>query len=66
MPQKKHKKHKHKKHKKRKISIESEDLMDISTDSELKKTFKVKMRKEDDKRYEIKKIYYLKTIKNIQ
>lgn len=49
--QKKHKKHKHKKHKKRKIEHEGENYIGISVDSDLKKTFKVRIRKEEDKRY---------------
>ncbi|OXU27399.1 hypothetical protein TSAR_013944 [Trichomalopsis sarcophagae] len=50
LPQKRHKKHKHKKHKKKKLSQEvAESYMDISVDSDLKKTFKVRLKKEEEK-----------------
>ncbi|XP_011505997.1 PREDICTED: INO80 complex subunit B [Ceratosolen solmsi marchali] len=49
LPQKRHKKHKHKKHKKKKLSHEGESYIDISMDSDLKKTFKVRIRKEEDR-----------------
>ncbi|XP_058799069.1 INO80 complex subunit B [Phymastichus coffea] len=47
--QKKHKKHKHKKHKKKKIVQDGENYIGVSMDSDLKKTFKVRIRKEEDK-----------------
>ena len=50
LPQKKHKKHKHKKHKRKKLSHEEESYVDVSVDSDLKKTFKVRIKKEEDKR----------------
>jgi len=52
-PQKRHKKHKHKKHKKKKlIHDDSDAFVEISTDAEnRKKSFRIKMKKEDDRRY---------------
>jgi hypothetical protein len=51
LPQKRHKKHKHKKHKRKKLSHEGESYVDISTmDSDLKKTFKVRIKKDEDRR----------------
>lgn len=52
--QKRHKKHKHKKHKRKKMSQEEESFMDISVESDLKKTFKVRIKKEEDRRYNFK------------
>ncbi|CAK9828078.1 INO80 complex subunit B [Anthophora retusa] len=49
-PQKRHKKHKHKKHKKKKATYDGNDSFnDIAVETEKKKTFRVKMKKEDDK-----------------
>lgn len=54
-PQKRHKKHKHKKHKKKKLMHDDSDaFVEISTDIDRKKSFRVKMKKEDERRY----IYY--------
>lgn len=50
--QKKHKKHKHKKHKKRKIIHDDSDGFTAEApEGERKKTFKVKVKKEDERRY---------------
>ncbi|KAF7386092.1 hypothetical protein HZH68_013224 [Vespula germanica] len=52
-PQKKHKKHKHKKHKKRKIIHDDSDgFAAEAPESERKKTFKVKVKKEDERSIE--------------
>ncbi|XP_053987621.1 INO80 complex subunit B isoform X2 [Hylaeus anthracinus] len=49
-PQKRHKKHKHKKHKKKKPTHnESDSFNDTAVETEKKKTFRVKMKKDDDK-----------------
>ncbi|XP_076628128.1 INO80 complex subunit B isoform X2 [Colletes latitarsis] len=49
-PQKRHKKHKHKKHKKKKPTHdESDSFNDVAVETEKKKTFRVKMKKDDDK-----------------
>ncbi|XP_076674801.1 INO80 complex subunit B isoform X2 [Andrena cerasifolii] len=49
-PQKRHKKHKHKKHKKKKtMHEESNNFNDIVVDTEKKKTFRLKVKKDDDK-----------------
>lgn len=50
-PQKRHKKHKHKKHKKKKTTHDgNENFNDATVETEKKKTFRVKMKKDDDKR----------------
>jgi len=50
-PQKRHKKHKHKKHKKKKLMHDDSDaFVDISTDTDRKKSFRIKMKKEDERR----------------
>lgn len=58
-PQKKHKKHKHKKHKKKKfVHDDSDNFVDISVDADRKKSFRIKMKKEErslDKREKILK-----------
>lgn len=47
-PQKKHKKHKHKKHKKKKfVHDDSDNFVDISVDADRKKSFRIKMKKEE-------------------
>lgn len=52
-PQKKHKKHKHKKHKKRKIIHDDSDgFIAEAPEGERKKTFKVKVKKEDERSIE--------------
>ncbi|XP_060812133.1 INO80 complex subunit B isoform X1 [Bombus pascuorum] len=49
-PQKRHKKHKHKKHKKRKVTHNDNDgFNDVATETEKKKTFRVKIKKDDEK-----------------
>ncbi|XP_011337111.1 INO80 complex subunit B isoform X2 [Ooceraea biroi] len=49
-PQKRHKKHKHKKHKKKKLLHDDSDaFVDISTDTDRKKSFRIKMKKEDER-----------------
>ncbi|KAG7209098.1 hypothetical protein KM043_015244 [Ampulex compressa] len=49
-PQKRHKKHKHKKHKKKKIvHDDSDSFIEVVPDTERKKTFRVKLKKEDEK-----------------
>lgn len=49
-PQKRHKKHKHKKHKKKKLMHDDSDtFVDISTDIDRKKSFRIKMKKEDER-----------------
>jgi len=49
-PQKRHKKHKHKKHKKKKlIHDDSDAFVDISSDADRKKSFRIKMKKEDER-----------------
>lgn len=49
-PQKRHKKHKHKKHKKKKIAHDdSNSFIDISAETDRKKTVRIKMKKEDEK-----------------
>lgn len=49
-PQKRHKKHKHKKHKKKKTTHDGNDnFNDVTAETEKKKTFRVKMKKDDDK-----------------
>lgn len=49
-PQKRHKKHKHKKHKKKKISHDDSDgFNDVAAEIEKKKTFRVKIKKEEEK-----------------
>ncbi|XP_076232194.1 INO80 complex subunit B isoform X3 [Calliopsis andreniformis] len=49
-PQKRHKKHKHKKHKKKKTTHEEIDnFTNVMGETEKKKTFRVKVKKEDDK-----------------
>lgn len=51
-PQKRHKKHKHKKHKKKKLMHDDSDaFVEISTDIDRKKSFRIKMKKEDERRY---------------
>lgn len=51
-PQKRHKKHKHKKHKKKKLMHDDSDtFVEISTDTDRKKSFRIKMKKEDERRY---------------
>ncbi|KAL0111434.1 hypothetical protein PUN28_012971 [Cardiocondyla obscurior] len=48
-PQKRHKKHKHKKHKKKKLMHDDSDtFVEISTDADRKKSFRIKMKKEDE------------------
>lgn len=50
-PQKRHKKHKHKKHKKKKITHDDNDSFnDVTVETDKKKTFRVKIKKDDDKR----------------
>lgn len=54
-PQKRHKKHKHKKHKKKKLMHDDSDtFVEISTDADRKKSFRIKMKKEDERKY----VYY--------
>ncbi|XP_012522595.1 INO80 complex subunit B isoform X2 [Monomorium pharaonis] len=65
-PQKKHKKHKHKKHKKKKLMHDDSDtFVDISADADRKKSFRIKVKKEDerslDKREKILKTCGLNT-----
>lgn len=49
-PQKRHKKHKHKKHKKKKLMHDDSDaFVEISTDADRKKSFRIKMKKEDER-----------------
>ncbi|XP_018310024.1 INO80 complex subunit B isoform X1 [Mycetomoellerius zeteki] len=65
-PQKRHKKHKHKKHKKKKLMHDDSDtFVEISTDADRKKSFRIKMKKEDernlDKREKILKTCGLNT-----
>lgn len=55
-PQKKHKKHKHKKHKKKKLMHDDcDNFGDISADVDRKKSFRIKVKKEDDRRYYVLK-----------
>ncbi|XP_014215579.1 INO80 complex subunit B isoform X2 [Copidosoma floridanum] len=49
IPQKRHKKHKHKKHKRKKSTHDEESYIDISGDTDLRKTFKVRLKKEEDR-----------------
>ncbi|KAG6799563.1 INO80 complex subunit B isoform X1 [Apis mellifera caucasica] len=52
-PQKRHKKHKHKKHKKKKITHDDNDSFnDVTVETDKKKTFRVKIKKDDDKSLE--------------
>lgn len=49
-PQKRHKKHKHKKHKKRKVTHNDNDgFNNVATETEKKKMFRVKIKKDDEK-----------------
>ncbi|XP_011175516.1 INO80 complex subunit B isoform X2 [Solenopsis invicta] len=64
--QKRHKKHKHKKHKKKKLMHDDSDaFVDISADADRKKSFRIKVKKEDerslDKREKILKTCGLNT-----
>lgn len=59
-PQKRHKKHKHKKHKKKKLMHDDSDaFVEISTDADRKKSFRIKMKKEDERRYRDISLYFL-------
>ncbi|CAL7947020.1 unnamed protein product [Xylocopa violacea] len=51
-PQKRHKKHKHKKHKKKKTTHDNDSFNEVAGEVEKKKTFRVKMKKDDDKSLE--------------
>lgn len=51
LPQKRHKKHKHKKHKKKKLMHDNDVFVDITADTDRKKSFRIKMKKEDERRY---------------
>ncbi|XP_076755025.1 INO80 complex subunit B isoform X1 [Xylocopa sonorina] len=51
-PQKRHKKHKHKKHKKKKTTHDTDSFNEIAGEVEKKKTFRVKVKKDDDKSLE--------------
>ncbi|XP_011645868.1 INO80 complex subunit B [Pogonomyrmex barbatus] len=49
-PQKRHKKHKHKKHKKKKLMHDDSDtLVELASDADRKKSFRIKMKKEDER-----------------
>lgn len=50
LPQKRHKKHKHKKHKKKKLMHDNDVFIDITADTNRKKSFRIKMKKEDERR----------------
>ncbi|KAK9307804.1 hypothetical protein QLX08_002032 [Tetragonisca angustula] len=53
LSQKRHKKHKHKKHKKKRTSHDDNDgFNDVAAETEKKKTFRVKIKKDDDKSLE--------------
>ncbi|KOX79999.1 INO80 complex subunit B [Melipona quadrifasciata] len=53
LTQKRHKKHKHKKHKKKRTSHDDNDgFNDVAAETEKKKTFRVKIKKDDDKSLE--------------
>ncbi|XP_032667526.1 INO80 complex subunit B-like isoform X2 [Odontomachus brunneus] len=61
-PQKKHKKHKHKKHKKKKLMHDdSDNFADISADADRKKSFRIKVKKEDERSNIDKREKILKT-----
>ncbi|EFN87641.1 INO80 complex subunit B [Harpegnathos saltator] len=61
-PQKKHKKHKHKKHKKKKLmQDDSDNFADISVDVDRKKSFRIKVKKEDERSNMDKREKLLKT-----
>ncbi|KAM0732416.1 INO80 complex subunit B [Formica fusca] len=49
LPQKRHKKHKHKKHKKKKLMHDNDVFVDITADTDRKKSFRIKMKKEDER-----------------
>ena len=51
LPQKRHKKHKHKKHKKKKLIHDNDIFVDITADTDRKKSFKIKVKKEEERRY---------------
>jgi len=58
-PQKRHKKHKHKKHKKKKLVHDDSDaFVEISTDADRKKSFRIKMKKEDERWYAYISLYF--------
>ncbi|XP_076289668.1 INO80 complex subunit B isoform X1 [Lasioglossum baleicum] len=61
-PQKRHKKHKHKKHKKKKpVHDEGESFINVGVETEKKKAFRVKVKKDDDKGLEKPREKVLKT-----
>jgi len=49
LPQKRHKKHKHKKHKKKKLMHDNDVFVNITADTDRKKSFRIKMKKEDER-----------------
>lgn len=51
-PQKRHKKHKHKKHKKKKTTHDNDGFTDAPAETDKKKTFRVKVKKDEDKSLE--------------